>query len=386
MDKHRCKCFSTPHRCASLFLNRSRRVVVFVVPPCRCAVVSSCFRGAKPCEPDKLMRTKRFVRAPPCLRASVLDLLRDLLAGLDHRPPLIALALCALIGCAARTLPGVTEPAAAQLFAGARTDVARFGADSNEGRFEVLTTLLTERRLAFEVEPFTITPRKGETRTEGRNVIVTLAGDEPELVVGAHYDAVRLRDGRFSKGAVDNAASVVVLVRIAEALSRSRPDRRIRIVFFDMEELGLLGSAQYIQEHPDRKPLAMVNLDVNAFGDTLIYGPRTQTNAGVVRSMQQACGDVSRACVEFPRMPPSDDISFQKAGIPVVSIATVPQVQAHQLWLVMNGGAESGLPKGFAPRVLRTIHTEEDTASLVDPDAMARVYRAVLNLIARLDR
>ncbi len=314
------------------------------------------------------------------------NLLRDLLPGLDQRPPLIALPLCFLLACAGRTVPVVTEPAAAQLFASARTDVARFGVDSNEARFEVLTTMLRERQLAFDVEPFTIAPRKGETRTDGRNVIVTLAGDEPELVVGAHYDAVRLRDGTLSRGAVDNAASVVVLVRVAEALSRSRPDRRVRIVFFDMEELGLLGSARYIQEHPDRAPLAMVNLDVNASGDTLIYGPRTDTNAGVFRSMQQACGEVARACVEFPRMPPSDDISFQKAGIPVVSIATVPQLQAHQLWLVMNGGAESGLPKGFAPQVLRTIHTEGDTASLVDPDAMARVYRAVLSLIGRLDR
>ena len=49
---------------------------------------------------------------------------------------------------------------------------------------------------------------------------------------------------------------------------------RIRIVFFDMEEFGLLGSAQFVQAHRERPMRAMVNLDVNAFGDTLIFGPR----------------------------------------------------------------------------------------------------------------
>jgi hypothetical protein len=84
-------------------------------------------------------------------------------------------------------------------------------------------------------------------------------------------------------------------------------------------------------------------------------------------------------------MPPSDDISFQKGGIPAVSIATVPQLQAHQLWLLMNGGKESGLQMEFTPQILRTIHTAADTSSLVDRDAMAQVYRVALTLIAALD-
>jgi Zn-dependent M28 family amino/carboxypeptidase len=294
--------------------------------------------------------------------------------------------LCGLGACAARTAPLVPAPEAAQAFANARAEVARLEAATHDARFEALTQMLADRRVAFTVEPFTITPRKGDTRTAGRNIVVTLPGREPEIVVGAHYDALRMSNGTLSKGAVDNGASVVVLVRVAEALSKARRRHRVRVVFFDMEELGLLGSAKYIQDHPDRKTLAMMNLDVNAFGDTLIFGPRTLANGELFRSMQLACGDIGRACVEFPRMPPSDDISFQKAGIPTVSIATVPERQAHQLWLVMNAGKESGLQNGFTPQVLRTIHTEDDTASLVEPDAMARVFRAVLTLIGRLDR
>ena len=211
---------------------------------------------------------------------------------------------------------------------------------TNEGRFEALTAMLAERSLAFEVEPFTIEPRKGEPRTTGRNVVVTIPGSTPEVVVGAHYDAARLSDGTLSGGAVDNAASVVILIRLAETLSKARRNTRIRVVFFDMEELGLFGSAQFVQAHRERPMRAMVNLDVNAFGDTLIFGPRTGANDAAFRALRAACIAIAVNCVEFPRMPPSDDVSFQKGGIPAVSIATVSEAQAHQLWLLMNGGKD----------------------------------------------
>ncbi len=297
----------------------------------------------------------------------------------------VVLCLCALgADGAAQTAQVVPEPVAAPLFANARADVMRMEAESNEGRFEALTKLLSERKIAFEVHSFQITARKADPRTDGRNVVVTLPGRDPEILVGAHYDAVRMPNGILSRGAVDNGASVMVLARLAETLSRARRRNRVRIVFFDMEELGLLGSARYLQDHPQRTLRAMVNLDVNAFGDTLIFGPRTSSNQQVFRAMQLACAGVARTCVELPRMPPGDDLSFQKAGIPTVSMATVPELQAHQLWLLMNGGEDSGLAKGFTPQILRTIHTADDTSTLVDPVAMTQAYRAALAVITRL--
>lgn len=177
----------------------------------------------------------------------------------------------------------------------------------------------------------------------------------------------------------------MILVRLAEILFTQRPNTQIRIVFFDMEELGLLGSAQFVQAHRDRPMRAMVNLDVNASGDALIFGPRAGTNDAAFQALHAACVEVAKACGEFPRMPPSDDISFQKGGVPAVSIATVAELQAHQLWLLMNGGKESGLQTGFTPQILRTIHTAADTSSLVDRDAMEQAYRVALTLIAVLD-
>ncbi|HUP41194.1 MAG TPA: M28 family peptidase [Vicinamibacterales bacterium] len=290
-------------------------------------------------------------------------------------------ALVVLPACAVRSMPPATAAAAAPLFANAVADVARMERDTNEARFEALTAMLAERRIAFTIEPFTIEPNKREPRTQGRNIVVTIPGRTPEIVVGAHYDAARLADGTLSKGAVDNAASAMVLVRLADTLSNARPRNQVRIVFFDMEELGLFGSAEFVRIHRDRPVRLMVNLDVNAFGDTTIFGSRIGSNAAALHALRLVCATTASACVEFPRMPPSDDISFSGAAIPAVSIATMPQLHAHQLWMQFNGGRNAGLAAGFVAEILRSIHTPADTSALVTPQAMAQAYRVALGLI-----
>ena len=300
--------------------------------------------------------------------------------------PLVpAMVSIALASCAIRTMPRPTEAVAAPLFANAAADVSRLERETNEARFDVLTAMLAERHIPFAVEAFTVQPRKGESRTEGRNV-VTIAGRGPEIVIGAHYDAARLEDGTLSKGAVDNGASTVVLVRVAEALSKMRLRTQTRVVFFDMEELGLLGSAEFVRAHRERPVRVMVNFDVNAFGDLVMVGPRSESNGDALQHLRAICAEVAAECVEFPRMPPSDDRSFQAGKIPAVSIATVPAVQGHELWLLLNGGKASGLQPAFTPQILRTIHTPADRSDLVDRNAMIRAYRIAVSLLATLDR
>jgi hypothetical protein len=90
-------------------------------------------------------------------------------------------------------------------------------------------------------------------------------------------------------------------------------------------------------------------------------------------------------CVSFPSLPNSDDRSFQAAGIPAISLAVLPALEAHQIFLLLNGGKESGLAAGFTPAILRTIHTAEDTVDKLTPAGMTLIYDAVLGLVLDLD-
>ena len=266
-------------------------------------------------------------------------------------------------------------------------DVATLAADgSHDARFEALTALLKARNLPFGVEPFTLDkPAAGEPRTTGRNVVVSLGAGEDHLVVGAHYDAVRLKEGSFASGAVDNAASSVMLVHLAGALAGAPLTKRVHIVWFDLEEIGLRGAAAYAARHAARKTGAMINFDINAYGNTVLFGPSDRPeNAGLKRTLLTTCASEAVNCVAFPQMPPGDDRVFTQRGVPTLSLATLPAAELHQLWLMMNAGPNSGLAKDTIPGIIRTIHTPDDTIDKVDGKSVAQALRLATALVKGL--
>jgi Zn-dependent M28 family amino/carboxypeptidase len=95
---------------------------------------------------------------------------------------------------------------------------------------------------AVEVHEFQIQGR------EHQNLILNLpaqatAADRPPILIGAHYDAVV-----GTPGADDNASGVAGLLELARLFSDQPARFPIRLVAFDMEEYGMLGSQAYAQD------------------------------------------------------------------------------------------------------------------------------------------
>ena len=259
-------------------------------------------------------------------------------------------------------------------------ELARLRHDTNAGRFEALQGILRERGVPFEVERF------DGPKGEGHNLVATFGAAGREIVVGAHYDAVKLKDGTLSQGMVDDGAGVIALLRLAEAL-RGRPLRhRVRVAFFDQEEIGLLGSKAFVAARRPAEVAADVNVDIDAYGDTLLFGGgKGEANAPLDRALQRVCAARRLSCLEFPVFPAGDDRSFNAAGIPNVSIGFLPAVEAHQLWLMLNGGPASGLKEGFQPDVLHHMHSTGDNLESVDPATLDRASGLLLDLVLELD-
>jgi Zn-dependent M28 family amino/carboxypeptidase len=151
-----------------------------------------------------------------------------------------------------------------------------------------------------------------------------------------------------------------------------------------MEEIGLAGSRHFASLVDKASVAAMVNVDIAGYGDTILSGAAPGAES-LRQSLARVCAARNYACLAFSSLPTSDDRSFQAAGIPAISLAVLPALEAHQIWLLLNGGKESGLTPGFAPSILRTIHTPEDTADKLTPQGMTLIYDTVVDLVLELD-
>ncbi|MGW1884712.1 M28 family peptidase [Streptomyces sp. NPDC001970] len=89
----------------------------------------------------------------------------------------------------------------------------------------------TGRALAFQL--------RLHRRLTGTNLLAGLPGraDRATVVVGAHLDTVA-----DSPGADDNASGVAALLEIARLLGELPRPPAVTLLFFDMEELGMIGS------------------------------------------------------------------------------------------------------------------------------------------------
>jgi len=118
------------------------------------------------------------------------------------------------------------------------------------------------------------------TRKTVRNVVAGLPGSDPALqnewiVVGAHYDHLGLGDrnslapsqiGQIHHGADDNASGTSGVLEIARLAAKNKQEwkRSVLFITFAGEELGLLGSSQFVN-HPTvslKSITGMINMDM----------------------------------------------------------------------------------------------------------------------------
>jgi len=153
------------------------------------------------------------------------------------------------------------------------------------------------------------------------NVIADIPGRLPDesILVGAHLDS-----WDRGQGAGDNGTGTLVLWQVARSLVEQgiRPRRTIRFVSFTGEELGLLGSRDYVRRHSAELAAvrAMINLDM--VGEPVGFGVMLQPKAiPFLHSLARRLTgfglseDVPDRSFLF-----SDHAPFLLAGVPVLSV------------------------------------------------------------------
>lgn len=194
------------------------------------------------------------------------------------------------------------------------------------------------RRLARDLRPLLPDGRFEPVRGEPglRNVVGTLPGRTPGIVLGAHYDTLVEPEGFV--GANNGAAGTAIVIQAARALAAPKPEagrREVRFVLFDGEEppeglpeetpdfyhAGLRGSRAYVAAHPDRTA-AMILLDY--VGNKGLRLPREGTSSVAlwkrVRAAARAVGVQRVFPAEVGPAIIDDHAPFLRAGVPAVDL------------------------------------------------------------------
>ncbi len=194
------------------------------------------------------------------------------------------------------------------------------------------------RKLAVKLRPLLPSGRfeaiPGEPRL--RNIVGTLPGKKPGIVVGAHYDT--LASPRGFVGANNGAAGSAIVIEVARALRRMHAGpgaREVRFVLFDGEEpakilpeetadfyhAGLRGSRAYVAGNPGRTS-DMILLDY--VGNRGLFLPREGTSTEALWNQLVAAagevGDERFFSRETGTAIEDDHTPFLRAGVPAVDL------------------------------------------------------------------
>jgi Zn-dependent M28 family amino/carboxypeptidase len=271
-----------------------------------------------------------------------------------------------------------TSDAAARLHA--QLEAIAAGKDSAE-RGAAIAKQLDKLDVKVRTQPFQKQKRRGT------NIIAELPNAHPAaktLILGAHYDRVNV-----GQGAVDNAASCAMLLELLTRLKKSPPNNcNVHVAFWDLEEGGLHGSQAFVDaaraggaEH--KLPDAYINFDIFAYGDTLwVMSP--QDDAPLAVAVRDAKRERKFPVRVGKTYPPSDHLSFIRAGVPTIAVSLIDGGEIDGVIGVISGGREAPRPDK-PPRIFGIIHTPNDTLDKCDAPAIEKALPVVEQLVRRFE-
>ena len=198
----------------------------------------------------------------------------------------------------------------------------------------------------------TVKTRLVREKRTGRNVVAYLPAtvqvpnlQKPWVALGAHYDHLGLgangsslatgnEAGRAHLGADDNASGTAAVLAIAERLSKEPRRRHLLIALWSAEEIGLIGSAAFVNGStvPADQIAAYLNFDmVGRMQDNKLAVQATGTSpiwASILERANVAAGfDLA---VQADPYQPTDVATFNQAGVPSLNFTTGAHTDYHK--------------------------------------------------------
>jgi len=140
--------------------------------------------------------------------------------------------------------------------------------------------------------------------------------DNDIVVISSHHDSVAV-----APGANDNASGISITLELARILKTIPTETEIRFITFGAEEVGLVGSAHYVEQLPKdeiNRIVANFNLDMvgsKDAGDLILQTTNNKPNL-VTDLAQAASTKLNGEPTPYNQGESSDHVSFANVGIP----------------------------------------------------------------------
>lgn len=233
------------------------------------------------------------------------------------------------------------------------------------------------------------------------NIIVELPGTElPKevLIVSAHFDAVP-----GAPGADDDGSGVAALLEAARVLKDQKLRRTVRLIFFNLEEIGLEGSKEHVKRYKLRvdagleKPIGMVSLEMLGFFSTApdsqrspmpkiegVFDPPTVGDFIGIATLKKHSAFARRWAAGMQNAPPLPDGSALKVVVAdMLPIAPPDFLRSDHAYFLASGYPALMLTDTANFRN-PNYHKPTDTVATIDADRFTQVARGVVSAIRTL--
>ncbi|RUR84677.1 peptidase M28 [Chlorogloeopsis fritschii PCC 6912] len=225
-----------------------------------------------------------------------------------------------------------------------------------------------------------------------KNLILNLPAAEsqkedlPLILIGAHYDAVP-----GTPGADDNATGVAVLLELARIFAAQPIRYPLRLVAFDMEEYGLLGSTEYVTKFRQEQQALrlMMSLEMLGYCDST---PGSQTYPSPLQYIYPDRGNFIGLIGNWRTLRDLISISrsIRKAGVPSQWLPVpnqghiVPQTRLSDHAPFWDAGYPAIMVTDTAFMRNPNYHKPSDTIATLDLDFLTGVCQGLETGIRRL--
>lgn len=256
---------------------------------------------------------------------------------------------------------------------------------SNIERLSIIKNILKNKNIKF------IEQRYSYYNLRGTNIIVDTGNlkSNKHLILSAHYDVVS-----GSPGANDDGSGIAILIDVIEKLKRLKIKNKIRIVYFDDEEIGRFGSISYIKKYGLKDLLAVYHLELCGYGDSIGLWPITgiNENSHALKIIEEVLRGKNIYFERVGQLPAfwGDDLSFRNAGFKhalCISVAPKDEKEAIKKFVKSNMfKLIFDFYTGRIPKMFKLYHSPEDKSEYLSENALKMVSDVLVNVVLKMDK